>query len=61
MLDQPDWLAPNRTIRVLDNLSELEVVPNPDQRDVEEWPEESGEDDNDSDEDESCAWLYERW
>ena len=44
-----------------DNLSELEVVPNPDQRDVAEWSEESGEDDNDSDEDESCAWLYERW
>eukprot|EP01043_Picozoa_sp_COSAG02_P038903 COSAG02_NODE_3035_length_7502_cov_6.521680_2_plen_286_part_00 len=44
-----------------DNLSELEVVPNPDQRDVAEWSEESEEDNSDSDEDESCAWLYERW
>eukprot|EP01043_Picozoa_sp_COSAG02_P031271 COSAG02_NODE_2032_length_10063_cov_11.627057_8_plen_223_part_00 len=43
-----------------DNLSELEVVPNPNQRDIAEWSEES-EDDDDLDEDESCAWLYERW
>ena len=43
-----------------DNLSELEVVPNPEQRDVAEWSDESDESDGeyDSDEDESCAWLY---
>ena len=45
---------------VYDNLSELEVVPNPEQRDMSEWSDESdgsgGE--YDSDEDESCAWLY---
>ena len=48
-------------VHLADNLSELEVVPNPDQRDVAEWSEESEEDNSDSDEDESCAWLYERW
>ena len=43
-----------------DNLSELEVVPNPEQRDMAQWSDESGESggESDSDEDESCSWLY---
>ena len=43
-----------------DNLSELEVVPNPDQRDMAQWSDDSGESggESDSDVDESCAWLY---
>ena len=41
-----------------DNLSELEVVPNPEQRDMADWSDESDESGGESDSDEDCSWLY---
>ena len=42
-----------------DHLSELEVMPNPDQREMAQWSGDESDGECDSDEDESCAWLYE--
>ena len=35
------------------------VVQNPDQREMAKWPGDESDGECDSDEDESCAWLYE--
>ena len=50
-------LATSPRACLTDSISELEVVPSPDQRAPSEWSDDSGEE-SESDEDESCAWLY---